>query len=121
MTTARHEPGFGDRVERICREYIELRYRLPLPLHALGKQLQLVHRFYAHYYTISQRFQHLYTLRPGIARPVTHGCIYRPGIEHRAVYLPQGTWYDWWSGDHCEGPTYPAHAPLERMPLCPGW
>lgn len=44
--------------------------------------------------------------------------IYRPGIEHRAVYLPQGSWYDWWSGDHYEGPTHIlAHAPLERMPL----
>jgi len=28
-------PGFGDRVERICREYIELRYRLPPYLYTL--------------------------------------------------------------------------------------
>jgi alpha-glucosidase len=34
------------------------------------------------------------------------------------VYLPEGTWYDWWSGDRYEGPTHIlAHAPLERMPL----
>ena len=25
--------------------------------------------------------------------------IYRPGVEHRAVYLPQGTWFDWWTGE----------------------
>jgi alpha-glucosidase len=44
--------------------------------------------------------------------------IYRPGVEHRAVYLPEGRWYDWWSGEAFEGPTHIlAHAPLERMPL----
>ncbi|HAJ64840.1 MAG TPA: alpha-glucosidase, partial [Cyanobacteria bacterium UBA8543] len=44
--------------------------------------------------------------------------IYRPGVEHRAVYLPEGRWYDWWSGEAFEGSTHIlAHAPLERMPL----
>lgn len=44
--------------------------------------------------------------------------IYRPGIEHRAVYLPEGIWYDWWSGERYLGPTHIlAHAPLEKMPL----
>ena len=29
MTSAPHEPwAFGERIERICREYLELRYRL---------------------------------------------------------------------------------------------
>jgi alpha-glucosidase len=44
--------------------------------------------------------------------------IYRPGVEHRAVYLPEGIWYDWWSGKRYQGETHIlAHAPLERMPL----
>ncbi|HEY9858749.1 MAG TPA: DUF5110 domain-containing protein, partial [Candidatus Obscuribacterales bacterium] len=44
--------------------------------------------------------------------------VYRPGVEHRAVYLPAGTWYDWWSGEKFEGPIHIlADAPLERMPL----
>jgi alpha-glucosidase len=44
--------------------------------------------------------------------------IYRPGVEHRAVYLPEGRWYDWWSNEAFEGPTQIlAHAPLEQMPL----
>ena len=42
----------------------------------------------------------------------------RPGVEYRAVYLPEGIWYDWWSGDRYQGNTsILAHAPLERMPL----
>jgi alpha-glucosidase len=32
--------------------------------------------------------------------------------------LPEGRWYDWWSGDAIDGPTHIlAQAPLERMPL----
>ncbi len=44
--------------------------------------------------------------------------VYRPGVEHRAVYLPEGTWYDWWTGECYQGPMHIlAYAPLERMPL----
>jgi alpha-glucosidase len=44
--------------------------------------------------------------------------IYQPGRTHRAVYLPAGTWFDWWTGERIVGPTHVlAHAPLERMPL----
>jgi alpha-glucosidase len=44
--------------------------------------------------------------------------VYRPGVEHRAVYFPEGTWYDWWTGECYQGPTHIlAYAPLERMPL----
>ena len=118
----RHEPWvFGDRVERICREYIELRYRL-LP----------------YYYTL---FWQAATTGAPILRPLLYefphdpktyhiddqvlmgaslmaAPIMHPGQEHRAVYLPQGTWYDWWTGDRYEGETHIlAHAPLERMPL----
>jgi alpha-glucosidase len=34
------------------------------------------------------------------------------------VYLPQGNWYDWWTGNHLDGgQTILAAAPLETMPL----
>ncbi|MCA1739773.1 MAG: DUF5110 domain-containing protein, partial [Actinobacteria bacterium] len=36
-----------------------------------------------------------------------------PGIEHRHVYLPQGTWSHYWTGERIEGPAHVlAHAPL---------
>ncbi len=44
--------------------------------------------------------------------------VYRPGVEHRAVYLPEGTWDHWWTGECYQGPMHIlAYAPLERMPL----
>ncbi len=39
--------------------------------------------------------------------------ITRPGVEHRHVYLPAGSWAHWWTGDVIEGPAHIlAHAPL---------
>jgi alpha-glucosidase len=39
--------------------------------------------------------------------------ITRPGMEHRHVYLPEGTWFHFWSGERVEGPVHIlAHAPL---------
>jgi alpha-glucosidase len=122
LSTARHEPWvFGDRVERICREYIELRYRLLPYLYTLfweatttGSPIlrPLLYHFPDDPQTYPLADQVL--LGPSLmAAPV-----YRPGVEHRAVYLPAGTWYDWWSGERHAGPIHIlAHAPLERMPL----
>ncbi|HET6548584.1 MAG TPA: DUF5110 domain-containing protein, partial [Solirubrobacter sp.] len=44
--------------------------------------------------------------------------ITRPGIEHRHVYLPAGTWVQWWTGERIDGPAHVlAHAPLGRPAL----
>ncbi len=41
--------------------------------------------------------------------------IARPGVEHRHVYLPRGTWVHYWTGQVHSGPTHIlAHAPLGR-------
>ncbi|NJO42213.1 MAG: glycoside hydrolase family 31 protein [Cyanobacteria bacterium CRU_2_1] len=122
MNTARHEPWvFGDRVERICREYIELRYRLLPYLYSLFWEASttgapILRPILYHYPNDPQTYT-LYDqvfLGPFLmAAP-----IYRPGVEHRAVYLPEGVWYDWWTHQRYEGATHIlAHAPLERMPL----
>ncbi len=43
--------------------------------------------------------------------------VYRPGT-HRAVYLPEGMWLDYWTGEPHEGPqTLEVEAPLETIPL----
>lgn len=122
MTTARHEPWvFGDRVERICHEYINLRYQLLPYLYTLFWEAATtgapILRPLLYHFPNDPKTYTLYDqvlLGPSLmAAP-----IYRPGIEHRAVYLPKGTWYDWWSCDRYDGPTHIlAHAPLERMPL----
>ncbi len=122
MGSQQHEPWiFGERVERISREYIELRYRLLPYIYTLCWEATLtgapilrplVYHFPddAHTYAL-----HDQVLLGGalMAAPVL-----RPGVEHRAVYLPQDVWYDWWSGErYAGGTTILAHAPLERMPL----
>jgi alpha-glucosidase len=122
MTTARHEPWvFGDRVERICREYIELRYRLLPYIYTLFWEAATtgapILRPLLYHFPNDPNTYPLYDqvlLGPLLmAAP-----IYRPGVEYRAVYLPAGIWYDWWTGERYEGSTHIlAHAPLERMPL----
>jgi alpha-glucosidase len=120
--TARHEPWvFGERTERICREYIELRYQLLPYIYTLFWQASqtgapvlrpLVYEFPNDPQTYALHDQVL--LGPSLmAAP-----IYHPGATHRAVYLPEGVWFDWWGGERFQGPTHIlAHAPLERMPL----
>jgi alpha-glucosidase len=118
----RHEPWvFGPRIEAICREFLRLRYRL-LPY------------LYTLFWEASQRG--IPVLRPLFYSfpddPVTYPLhdqvllgpslmaapIYHPGREHRHIYLPAGTWYDWWTDERITGPTHLlVYAPLERMPL----
>jgi alpha-D-xyloside xylohydrolase len=45
-----------------------------------------------------------------------------PGLDAsgtRSVYLPEGTWLDFWSGQALNGPLHlhAVHSPLQRMPL----
>jgi len=109
MTTARHEPGFY-RVERICREYIELRLATSRLWEAATTGAPILRPLLYHFPNDSNTYTPYDQVLPLMAAP-----IYRPGIEHRAVYLPQGTWYDWWSGDRCEANTSCPRA-TERMP-----
>lgn len=117
-----HEPWvFGERVEKICREYIELRYQLLPYLYTLFWEAAstgapilrpLLYHFPNDPYT-SQLIDQVMLGSALMAAPVL-----RPGIEYRSVYLPEGTWYDWWTNESFQGPTHIlAAAPLERMPL----
>ena len=120
--TERHEPwAFGPRVETICREFLQLRYRLLPYLYSLFWEAArrgipvlrpLLYHFPDDLVTYSIHDQVL--LGPHLlAAPV-----YQPGREHRHVYLPEGTWYDWWTDESVIGPVHLlAYAPLERMPL----
>jgi alpha-D-xyloside xylohydrolase len=48
-----------------------------------------------------------------LVNPVTEA-----GATSRSVYLPQGTWYDFWSGERVAGDqTIAAAAPIDRIPL----
>jgi len=122
LSTARHEPWvFGDRTEKICREYIQLRYQLLPYIYTLFWEAAttgapILRPLLYHFPSDRQTFSMADQVMLGaslLAAPV-----YRPGVEYRAVYLPEGCWYDWWTGEAFTGPTnILAHAPLERMPL----
>jgi alpha-glucosidase/alpha-D-xyloside xylohydrolase len=94
-------------VEPICRKYLELRYRL-LPYNytllreACDTGLPPMRALWLHH--------------PGDAQAVKLGDEYlwgrdllvapvvEKGVKVRSVYLPAGTWYDWWTGDKVMGP-----------------
>ncbi len=117
-----HVPwAHGPRVEAICRQYAELRYRL-LPYtytlawqaHTLG--LPLMRPLVMNYpddprvWGLGQQFLWGDDL---LVAPVT-----REGATAWPVYVPAGAWYDFWTGERHEGPGgLTVEAPLERLPL----
>lgn len=122
MSTARHEPWvFGERTEKICREYINLRYQLLPYIYTLFWEAATtgapILRPLLYHYPNDPTTYALYD-QVLLGSSLMAAPIYRPGIEHRAVYLPEGTWYDWWTGESYAGSVHIlAHAPLEKMPL----
>ena len=122
MTTDRHEPWvFGDRVEQICREYINLRYQLLPYIYTLFWEAATtgapILRPLVYHFPQDPTTYNLYD-QVLLGAALMAAPIYRPGVEHRAVYIPAGTWYDWWTGEAYTGPTHIlARAPLEQMPL----
>jgi alpha-glucosidase len=120
--TEQHEPwSFGPRVEAICREFLRLRYRLLPYLYSLfweaaQRGTPILRPLFYHFPDDPTTYQlHDQVL---LGPQLLAAPIYRPGREHRYVYLPAGAWYDWWSDELIAGPAHLlAHAPLERMPL----
>jgi alpha-glucosidase len=122
IDTEPHEPWiFGPRVEAICREFLQLRYRLLPYIYSLFWEASqygtpilrpLLYHFPNDPVTYSLHDQALLGSQLMVAP------IYQPGREHRYVYLPEGEWYDWWTGEKLAGPAHLlAYAPLERIPL----
>jgi alpha-glucosidase (family GH31 glycosyl hydrolase) len=117
-----HVPwAHGPEVEAICRRYAELRYRL-LPYtytlawqaHTLGLPLMrpLVLNYSRDPRTWTLDHQYLWGDDLLVA-PVT-----REGATAWPVYLPEGPWFDFWTGESHTGPGgITVAAPLDRLPL----
>ena len=118
----RHEPWeFGTEVEDICRQYIELRYQLLPYIYTLFWEATNtgapILRPLVYHYPCDRKTHELYD-QVLLGSSLMAAPVYRPGVEQRAVYLPEGTWYDWWTGECYQGSNYIlAHAPLEKMPM----
>ena len=120
--TKRHEPWeFGQDVEDICRKYIELRYKLLPYFYSLFWQAadkgDPILRPLVYHYPNDVKTYELYD-QVLIGSDLMAAPVYRPGVENRMVYLPEGIWYDWWSRKSYQGSQYIlVDAPLETMPL----
>jgi alpha-glucosidase (family GH31 glycosyl hydrolase) len=111
----------GEEVERICRTYAELRYRLMPYTYTLAQQaaeagLPLMRPLWLNYpddpRTWDLGSEYLWGDDLLIA-PVT-----REGARRWAVYLPGGAWLDFWTWRrHAGGAAVEVEAPLERMPI----
>jgi alpha-glucosidase len=120
--TRPQEPwAFDGGTEEINRTYIALRYRL-LPytynlfVEAGETGLPVMRPLVLEYpqdeavYQISDQFMYGPSL---LVAPVI-----TPGTEYRHVYLPEGGWVDYWTGERYAGKQHILyHAPLDTLPL----
>ena len=113
--------AFGNRLEEISRNSIELRYQLfPYIYTAFWEASEtgvpIMRPLLLEFLATRPRS----TATTSISSEMT--CLWLPSprttTTSRAVYLPRGVWYDFWSGPRYDGPTeIEAAAPMERIPL----
>ncbi len=115
--TRRQEPwAFGEPYESVIRNMLKLRQRLIPYLYTLFEEchrtgapiLRPLLFAYPEDETTYRLDDELLVGDALLVAPIT-----RPGIEHRYVYLPAGSWFHFWSGERFNGPAHIlAHAPL---------
>ncbi|MCB0630821.1 MAG: glycoside hydrolase family 31 protein [Saprospiraceae bacterium] len=87
-------------IERICRTYSELRYSLlpytyTLTWEAREQGLPLMRAMWLHYPKDKQAVQRGDQYLWG--RDLLIAPVFEKGARSRAIYLPEGDWYDWWT------------------------
>lgn len=122
IKSARQEPWvFGEQWEELLREAIRLRYKWLPQLYMLMEEAAssgipamrpLVVEFPddPETHKIADQFM--------LGDNVIVAPILRPDTTHRAVYLPEGEWVDYWTERRYEGKRHIlAQAPMERIPV----
>ncbi len=112
---------FGPFYEDIIRKYLKLRYRLMPFLYTTFEEAHrsgmpvfrpLVLNYQDDKNTLSLDDEFM------IGRDLLVAPILAPHVTSRLVYLPPGTWFDFWTGKSYVGGTrVPADAPLETVPM----
>ncbi len=115
----RQEPwAFGEPYESAIREMLRLRQRLIPYLYSLfdecGRSGAPILRPLLYQYpedeTVYSKEDEFLLGDALLVAPIA-----RPATEYRAVYLPAGTWFQFWTGERVDGPAHVlAHAPLGR-------
>jgi alpha-glucosidase (family GH31 glycosyl hydrolase) len=108
-------------VEPICRKYLELRYRMLPYLYSAVRECTLtgvpvIRAMWLHYpgdpLAVARGDQYLW------GRDVLVAPVVEQGVSERSLYLPAGTWYDFWTGERHEGGRdLTRKVDLETMPL----
>lgn len=108
-------------VEPICRKYLELRYRMMPYLYSAVRECSLtgmpiMRALWLHYpddpVAVARDDQYLW------GPDILVAPVYERGAASRRVYLPQGDWYDFWTGEPADGGREISRAvDLETMPL----
>jgi alpha-glucosidase (family GH31 glycosyl hydrolase) len=108
-------------VEIICRKYLELRYRLLPYLYSVMREcvvtgLPMIRALWLHYPDDPKAVDcsDAYLLGPSLlVAPV-----FEKGAKSRNIYLPKGSWFDFWTGERIDGGREVSRAvDLETLPL----
>jgi alpha-glucosidase/alpha-D-xyloside xylohydrolase len=114
--------ALGDeRIEPIAKKYAELRYRLlpynyTLAWEARDTGMPMMRAMWLHYpedeYARDLADQYLW------GRDLLVAPVYKKDAQFRQVYLPEGEWYDWWTGEkHVGGKPINRKVDLSTMPI----
>ena len=113
--------NYGEQAQRIFKQYDELRYSLipylysaSYQMHTTGRPLMralvLDHQQDENVYGITDQYMLGESM---MVCPVT-----TKGAQTRVVYLPKGTWTDYWTGKPYEGKQYlSVLCPIEQVPI----
>jgi alpha-glucosidase/alpha-D-xyloside xylohydrolase len=109
-------------VEPITKKYLELRYRLlpynyTLAREAADTGLPMMRALWLHYSNdaeaVSVGNEYLW------GRDILVSPVVEKGAKSRHVYLPAGTWFDWWTGERVAGKRWVERpVDLATLPLC---
>ncbi len=112
---------FGEEVLSIYRKYVELRYSLLPYFYDLCRVceqtgLPIIRPLVLHYENdknVRNMNDEFLVGESLLVAPVVD-----QGVTKRLVYLPQGDWYDYWTGSKYQGNAYyPIDAPLDTCPI----
>jgi len=108
-------------VEPICRKYLELRYQLLPYLYSAVHEcattgLPIMRALWLHYpddaKAVACADQYLW------GKNILVAPVFEKGATSRQVYLPKGTWYDFWTGEKVAGGrNFTREVDLQTMPL----
>ncbi|MFW5993500.1 MAG: TIM-barrel domain-containing protein [Halanaerobiaceae bacterium] len=113
--------SYGEPYTSIIREYVELRYYFLPQIYKLFYEqsqsgLPVWRPLFFHY----QDDEKTYNLSDQVlvGENIMLAPVMRPDRTERRVYLPEGSWYDFWTGEIYEGRnSYLYQAELDRLPL----